>query len=299
MKRIKIALLALSVAAFVSLTACSEDSLSPQSVFNEEDTSATPLDEWLLTNYIKPYNINLQYRYLDMESDMVYTLVPAAYTKSWQLAKLVQFLCLESYDTITGSREFIRSYFPKMIFLVGSPAYNNNGSIVLGTAEGGTKITLYNVNNLVPTDVSLLNSRYFKTIHHEFTHILNQTKPFSTDFDQITGTATGIEYVGNSCWTVYGTDAAAQADGFISRYSSTSATEDFAELVSLYVTNSAASWESKLTAAGTTGRPMIENKFEIVAKYMKNEWNIDLDELRDEVQRRQALVPTIDWDSLN
>lgn len=211
----------MSAVAFVSLTACSVDSLSPQSVFNDEETSATPLDEWLLTNYVKPYNINLQYRYLDMESDMVYMLVPAAYTQSWQLAKLVQFLCLESYDTITGSQEFIRSYFPKMIFLVGSPAYNNNGSIVLGTAEGGTKITLYNVNNLVPTNVSQLNSSYFKTIHHEFTHILNQTKPYSTDFDQITGTATGIEYVGNSCWTGYYTDAVAQTDGFISRYSST------------------------------------------------------------------------------
>ena len=299
MKKMKIALMAMAVAAFVSLTACSEDSLSPNSVFDEEDNAFTPLDAWLLTNYIQPYNINFQYRYLDMESDMAYTLVPAAYTQAWQLAKLVHFLCFESYDTITGSEEFIRENFPKMIFLVGSPAYNNNGSIVLGTAEGGTKITLYNVNNLIPTDVALLNSRYFKTIQHEFTHILNQKKPYSTDFDQITGTATGIEYVGNSCWTVYGTDEAAQADGFISRYSSTSANEDFAELVSLYVTNSAASWESKLTAAGSVGRPMIENKFEIVSKYMENEWGIDLDVLRDEVQRRQALVPTLDWDSLN
>lgn len=299
MKKIQIALMAMAVAALVSLTACSEDSLSPNSVFDEEDNAFTPLDAWLLTNYIQPYNINFQYRYLDMESSMSYTLVPAAYTQSWQLAKLVHFLCFESYDTITGSQEFIRNNFPKMIFLVGSPAYNNNGSIVLGTAEGGTKITLYNVNNLVPTDVSLLNSRYFKTIHHEFTHILNQTKPFSTDFDQITGTAEGVEYVEDSCWDVYPTDASAQADGFISRYASTSAKEDFAELVSLYVTNSAASWESKLTTAGTKGRPILENKFEIVSKYMENEWGIDLDVLRDEVQRRQALVPTLDWDSLN
>lgn len=105
-----------------------------------------------------------------------------------------------------------------MVFLVGSPAYNNNGEVVLGTAEGGTKITLYAVNNMDPTNVDLLNEWYFKTIHHEFAHILNQKKPFSTDFNQITGLATGIRYVGNACWDVYPSEDLALKDGFICRY---------------------------------------------------------------------------------
>ena len=157
------------VCAF-SGSSCSEDDLSGTSVIKPEQTTETPLDSWLYKNYIEPYNIEFRYRYEDMESDMIYDLTPANYEKSVQMAKLVKHLCLQAYDEVTGSRDFITSYFPKMVFLVGSPAYNNNGEVVLGTAEGGTKITLYAVNNMDPTDVDLLNEWYFKTIHHEFAH---------------------------------------------------------------------------------------------------------------------------------
>lgn len=45
-----------------------------------------------------------------------------------------------------------------MIHLVGSPAYDE-GQITLGTAEGGLKVTLYNVNTLDPhnPDIEVLN----------------------------------------------------------------------------------------------------------------------------------------------
>ena len=82
---------------------------------------------------------------------------------------------------MTGSRDFIRAYFPKIIFLSGSPAYKSNGSIILGTAEGGKKITLFNVDALQIASIDA-STNYFKTIHHEFGHILNQTKPYTTDF---------------------------------------------------------------------------------------------------------------------
>lgn len=278
---------------------CSEDDLSRTSVIKPEQTVETPLDKWLQTNYVEPYNIGFVYRYEDKESDMLYNLTPAKYEKSIQMAKLVRYLCLQAYDEVTGNRDFITGYFPKMIFLVGSPAYNNNGSVVLGTAEGGTKITLYAVNNMDPTDVDLLNEWYFKTIHHEFQHILNQKRPYSTDFDQITGTATGIRYVGESCWDVYPSMESALKDGFISRYAATSADEEFAELSSIYVTNTAASWESMMKTAGSVGRPMLEAKFEIVDKYMKNDWGINLDELRKVVLRRQKELPNLDLDAIN
>ena len=121
------------VCAFSGVS-CSEDDLSGTSVIKPEQTTETPLDAWLYKNYIEPYNIEFRYRYEDMESDMIYDLTPANYEKSVQMAKLVKHLCLQAYDEVTGSRDFITSYFPKMVFLVGSPAYNNNGEVVLGTA---------------------------------------------------------------------------------------------------------------------------------------------------------------------
>lgn len=55
----------------------------------------------------------------DIESDMNYQLVPADYNQSVRMAKLMKYLCLEAYDVITGSKNFIRSYYPKMVHLVG------------------------------------------------------------------------------------------------------------------------------------------------------------------------------------
>ena len=44
---------------------------------------------------------------------------------------------------------------------------------------------------------------------------------------------------------------------------------------------------------------MLEAKFEIVDKYMKNDWGIDLDELRKVVLRRQKELPNLDLDATN
>ena len=71
------------------------------------------------------------------------------------------------------------------------------------------------------------------------------------------------------------------------------------EVSSIYVTNTAATWEEMLETAGEVGRPMLEAKFEIVDKYMKNDWGIDLDELRKVVLRRQKELPNLDLDTTN
>lgn len=277
----------------LSFISCSEDDLSSTSVIKDSQREENDFDKWIYTNYIQPYNIDIKYRYEDIESDLNYQLTPADYEKSIQLAKLVKYLCLEVYDDVTGSKEFIRSYYPKMINLIGSAAYRNNGTMILGTAEGGLKITLYYVNAL-KIDPVFLNTYYFKTMHHEFTHILNQTKPYSTDFNMISGT----EYVSDTWNTAYTTDAAALQAGFISPYASSEANEDFAELLSIYVTHSQADWNAMMTTAGT-GATTIKEKFEIVYNYMLNSWNIDLNDLRDNIQERQANMSSLDLNSLN
>lgn len=275
------------------LSACDEETLNPTSVIQPSQTVENEFDVWLEKHYLVPYNIEFMYRYSDIESSMGYYLTPADYNQSIALAKLVIALCLEPYDTITGSREFIRAYFPKIIFLTGSPAYKSNGSIILGTAEGGKKITLFNVDALQIASIDA-SSNYFKTIHHEFAHILNQTKPYTTDFKEISGTL----YVGDSCWDTYPTDVSALTAGFISRYASAEDSEDFVELISIYVTNSQEKWDSLLAMAGSSGSAIINQKFEIVRNYLRDSWQIDIQELRDEVLRRAAMVPDMDLETL-
>lgn len=53
-----------------------------------------------------------------------------------------------------------------------------------------------------------------------------------------------------------------------------------------------------LASAGTTGRPIIEKKFEIVFDYMLNSWGLDLDKLREIVLRRQSEITELDLSTL-
>lgn len=279
----------------LTLSSCQEKPLDSKSQIIDSKVEMNEFDKWLLYNYTLPYNIDFKYRMEMNESNMNYWLVPAEYDKSIMMAKLMKHLCLEPYDEITGSRKFIKTYYPKMIHLVGSAAFNNNQTFILGTAEGGLKITMYMINNLTP-DISAedLNYYYFKTMHHEFAHILHQTKPYSTDFNAISGP----DYVTDAWSSNWETEEDALQNGFISEYASKEANEDFVELIAIYVTSTAAEWNSLLQKAGQTGQPKIAAKFEIAYNYMKNSWNIDLDELRKIIQRRQREIPKLELDEL-
>jgi substrate import-associated zinc metallohydrolase lipoprotein len=179
-----------------------------------------------------------------------------------------------------------------MIHIIGSAAYRNNGTMVLGTAEGGLKITLYMINDL-KLDPEYLNEYYFHTMHHEFAHILHQTKPYSSDFEMISGT----EYVKDSWNSTYSDEEALQ-HGFITPYASSEPNEDFVELLSTYVTNTPEFWSQMLKDAGKDGAAIISQKFDIVYNYMKNTWNIDLDELQSIILERQAEIDELDLDTL-
>lgn len=138
MKRYLIILLLPVVSLFFS--ACSDDDeLSSTSVVREATTEENDFDRWLTRNYVEPYNILFKYRFEDIESSMDYYLTPASYEQSVAMAKLVLHMCLEAYNEITGDTEFIKAYFPKILYLVGSYAYKTNGSLVLGTAEAGPR----------------------------------------------------------------------------------------------------------------------------------------------------------------
>ena len=280
-------------AASIVLGACSEDKLDSHSIFDTESPERNAFDTWLLLNYVVPYNIQFNYKYIDKESDNTYNLIPAEYDKCVALAKLTKYLWIDSYNELLGET-FIKTYCPRMIQLIGSKAYNSQGSVVLGTAEGGLKITLYNVNELNANspDIDFLNTWFFKTMHHEFAHILHQTKNYSTDFNLIS-----TDYQGPS-WLNLESDEVANTMGFITRYASFSPDEDFVEIISNYITHDAGYWENVLNNGGALGKIKLQKKFDIVRKYLKDSWSIDIDKLRDIVQRRSGSLSEVDLENL-
>lgn len=288
------------------MVSCSSDDIESKSVITTTTHEPNDFDKWLEENFRNPYNIDFKYRYEEIESDYDYYTVPAYYEESIKMAHLVKYLCIETYNEVAGI-EFTRSYFPKMFYLIGVWEYENNGVIKLGTAEGGKKIVLMGINFLdyvldgsydPSRDIADgLNHYYIKTIHHEFTHILNQTRDYPMSFRQVTPNS----YVSDSQFSEPYNTAYLQR-GFITAYAQTNTAEDFAEMISEYVTHDTDWWEERMQAADATweqdldqtqtGRVLIEQKLDIARAYMHDVWNIDIDELRECILRRQTNVTT-------
>ena len=280
-----------------------DDIDTKHSIFSTEPMEHNGFDEWLLANYTYPYNVDFKYRMQDIESDHKYNLVPADYDKSVALAKIIKHVWMEAYTELAGPA-FLRSYVPKTFYLIGSPAYDSSGTKVLGTAEGGKKITLYEVNSLdfENVDIEVLNEYYFKTMHHEFAHILHQKRNYDPSFDRITeGKYVGSDwyfYVAENGNSYLREDADAWPEGFVTAYAMSEAREDFVENIAMYVTHDQAYWDNMLKVAGTAGAAIINQKFTIVYNYMLETWGINLDDLREIVLRRQQEIPELDLSTI-
>jgi substrate import-associated zinc metallohydrolase lipoprotein len=242
----------------------------------------------------------------DVGSDQDYNLVPTSLAKAQQMAKLVKYLWFDVYGTIV-SPEFLKENGPRIIHLIGSPAYNPiSGTILLGTAEGGLKVTLYNCNALDPSDVDILNEYYFKTMHHEFAHILHQKRNYPVEF----GLISQGKY--NPLGWQYRTDSEAATLGFVSPYAGSQNREDFVEIIANYLVKSDAQWNNILQMAsqngvttdaqgntitlpddGIDGKALILEKLTIARKWLKTAWSIDIDALRAEIIKREANINEI------
>ena len=294
MKKNIYAILLAFVASF-ALMSCSDDDPSSESIFPTTSPKRDAFDKWLLENYTFPYNVEMKYKMEDIESDMKYHLVPADSAKTAKLSIIMKYLWFDAYNEVVGP-DFIKENMPRTIHFIGSPAYNSEGTMVLGTAEGGLKITLYMVNSLddkTLKDYDTMNKYYFHTLHHEFTHILNQKIPYDQSFKLITESG----YVSGDWYTI--PDKTAHQAGFITPYAMVEPLEDFAEMLSGYVTMTQSEWNAILADAGTTGAASISAKLDIVRNYMQESWNVDIDELRAAVLRRANTLNAVDLKHLN
>ena len=284
------------IGMITSFSSCSDDKLDSESIFDTNPPIRGEFDNWLLKNYTDMYNIDFKYKLEDIETSFQYYLTPAEIDKSIALAKIIKHVWLDSYTEI-GGELFTKRYVPRVMHLVGSPAYENNGTMVLGTAEGGLKVTLYMVNQMDVDNINMndINFYYLKTMHHEFGHILHQTKNYDPTYKLI---SEGL-YVGGNWYLQSEVDAVNL--GFITPYSMNIPDDDFVELLAVYLTDSPYSWEFIMghTSITASAKAILNQKLTILKRYMQNSWNVDLDELRAVVKRRTAEVKDMDLKSLD
>lgn len=300
MKKIAFVFVMLTV-VFV-FNACKNDDEIGTSIFQttnniDPNSASYSFDFWLYNNYSKPYNIDVLYKMEDVTTNYDYNLVPISFVKAQQIAKLVKYLWFDAYAAVVG-QEFLQANGPKIISMIGSPAYNpNSGTMLLGTAEGGIKITLYNGNNLDINNLSDLNAYYFRTMHHEFAHILNQKRNYPVEFASISE-----GYYNPLTWSAM-TPSQAASLGFVTAYASSDQHEDFVEILANYLIKSDAEWNDILEMAsktgidergldlqddGVDGKTKISIKLNMVTKYLKDVWKLDIVKLHNEIMKREA-----------
>ena len=286
----------------ISFSACKEDINFTKSVFIDEDEAElSAFDKWLEDIYLNPYNLQFCYRMQDVENDYNYNLVPTTLHQSQQMAILVKYLWFDVYGKV-ASPTFLKKYGPRYIHLIGSAAYNPNlGTMILGLAEGGIKITLFRCNDLDYSSVDDMNEFYFKTMHHEFAHILHQQRTIPKEFETYSA-----GWYDPMAWQER-TDSEAATLGFVSPYGSSQPREDFVEVIANYIVKTDEQWETILDLASKPGvnqtgdiivesldgKSIIETKLEICRKWFRDSWEIELDSLRAEVQERQLHIKEV------
>jgi substrate import-associated zinc metallohydrolase lipoprotein len=121
--------------------------------------------------------------------------------------------------------------------------------------------------------------------------------PYTNEFNQITGT----DYLGGNYTSVFSSPEDPQIfqRGFVTAYAAYSADEDFAETFSTYVASTEEEFESIITRAGTDGRNKISQKLRIVKDYFNDNWKLDVDALRNAVQKREANLAEQDFDDIS
>ena len=282
-------------ALIVGLASCEQEKFG-QSIFIDPvvdtDSYTYEFDQWLYEHYTVPYNVDFRYRLDDNGTDPNYNVVPVSIGMADTIAHLALYLWYDVYDEV-ASEGFLKENGPRIIQLIGSAMINaSQGTEKLGLAEGGIKITLMKVNLMETDNIDQLNEYIFKTMHHEFSHILHQKKTYPKEFEQLSS----ADY--NPDGWQYTSDTEAWQMGFASPYGGSQAREDFVEIIANYIVKSDADLNKMLTVAGQdgkNGRKILEQKIEICRTWLLEKWNLDLDALRAEVQLRQA---NMDWEKI-
>lgn len=245
----------------LTVTACSDDDFT-ESIFDtsvavvDEDSTTYPFDLWIYENFTVPYNVEIDYKFNFTASDMDYQLTPPEYKRSQMLAHFILYLFYDVYNKYGGD-DFMAEYGPRIFHFIGSSGYSaTTGTEVLGTASAGVKITLYKINDMreITDDVEFdsddilqLNEDYFHTMHHEFSHILHQTKSYPVTFGQVTsGTYDPMDWQDRDSTDTHQL-------GYVTHYASSATYEDFVETLSCIITDTDYRWMLRIIDACLAG----------------------------------------------
>lgn len=263
----------------VLVTSCVKEERLNYKLQNYDTFEPGAIDEWISTNLTDPYNIEVVYRYQRNMHDVNKNIAPADEAKVIPQMEVMLNGFLKLYEKV-GGEAFIKQYTPKQFALFGSGDYDTDGSVKGGTADGGRRITLYGVNGLDITNPNAVQGN-LGVVHHEFTHILNQTRLIPVEFEKV---CVG-DYYANWTNTSQNSPAISRALGFISPYARKAVGEDFAETIATLLVSGQLYYDNFAYNSGSAAYTKLKQKEIFARDYMSQFFNIDLTQLQIEFQK--------------
>ena len=257
------------------LVGCTEeDNLGP-SIIDTAAPELSALDTWIRDNYTTPYNVEVKYKWDDSELENDKILVPPIVDNVQPFLEVMLNAWVNPYLQ-EGGTEFIKTYIPKLLVLVGSYNFNSDGTITQGQAESGKKVTIYELNYFDKADVARVK-RQFHIMHHEFAHILHQTVMYPVEYKSLTPEGY------TSTWYNFSI-ADANEEGFITNYAKLDPNEDFVEMIAVMLTNSREDWDAMIDGiTSEEAKTVLRVKESYVVNYFNQVWDIDIYALQQKI----------------
>ncbi|MCT4647310.1 MAG: putative zinc-binding metallopeptidase [Carboxylicivirga sp.] len=271
------------------------------------EESTDEIDVYFRTNYLTPYGTAVRWKWDDKLVDNSKKVTPVKRELCIPMGEFVKKFWLEPFQVTQSGTDFMKEHFPPEIVLIGSPMYNADGiSVTLGYADAGVRITFTQVNELDLKDKKWLLMQ-LRTAEHEYAHIVHQKHDLPNGFKQVSPANYRSTNWMNMAGDVQSTSPKISREaislGMVTDYGSSSDNEDFCEVVSMYLTSSPDEFKERYithepeteedgkkpapnAALVNRGRDLIAIKLNMVKKYYKDKFDIDLDVVRDEILKR-------------
>lgn len=255
----------------------------------EEDLFLTELDLYIEENFTQEFGVAVRYKFVDNYVDPTQRVAPPKVDIVRPMLDFVYDFWVLPFLEVGNGEEFFRNHVPAELIFLGGLIFNGDGTVTLGTADAGARVTFTDVNSFDLVDLDW-RQRQLHTVYHEFAHIVHQNYKLPSSFETISSEG----YTSAGSWFNLGEEEAL-IRGFVSPYGTSSPNEDFAEIIAFYLYEEdfytyfidlESDCESALCESRNAGRLLLLDKLNAIKKHYKNVTGIDLEELRSVIQSK-------------
>lgn len=288
-RNIKQKVSALGVVALLSLMFSCYDEEPLNVPVKQYPASDDPIEIYIQENFIEEYGVAVRFKYVDRYVDPTKRVTPPRRDVVIPMLEFLTDFWIEPFIEVPSGEKFFEKHVPAEMVFIGSTIFNEDGTVTLGTADAGARITLTEVNDINPDNLDWV-FRQLGTIYHEFAHIVHQRYNLPINWENISPQG----YTSAGSWYNL-SDAEALERGFVSPYGTSSFNEDFAEFVAflLYDPDFYETYIEDEENCATLdcverneGRAMLRKKYSAVLAHYKQFTGVDLLLVREKIQEK-------------